>query len=277
MEINEINAHDKDKENVKLLGEPIRIRAVPKKVSYKNGIIIFDCIDDNGQTIELKANSKPSVIYLHEKNFGLSKEWIEDLKKTDTIYMVSTGKTSNLINWIICKDFIACFVSDNFKFFEISEIINLLKIPSNWNYNIIENKKSLFGGRFELSTEGKRIYVDCGINNGSKNTLKIEIDGKPTDFKPTHVKNGIQKIVEYLNRVMNEVPKMQTIPLSENKLYIYFKQARIELGSNKELFVDDIISKISQIASAKMEQLGDGWEGIIRDKIKNEWATDKPR
>jgi hypothetical protein len=56
-----------------------------------------------------------------------------------------------------------------------------------------------------------------------------------------------------------------------------FNQARIELGSNKILNIDDVLSKMKQIAEAKGLHLSNNWDDVAREKIKNEWATDKPR
>ncbi|MCX9028552.1 MAG: hypothetical protein OIN86_10280 [Candidatus Methanoperedens sp.] len=264
----EINAHNK--KTARLLKNHARIRALPKRVSYKNGIIIFDCIDDGGQPIELRANSERPVVYLHEYKIGLSKGWIDEVKRIGSLDMVSNRKKDDPINWIVCDGFIACFVTDDFDFIEIGKIQSLLKIPPIWNLKIIEDEKGLFGGQFELTANEKRIDVNCGVNNGN-DSAKIEMNGNPIQFD--HDNNGNQKIADYLNQLMNETPINQTIPPSEERLFVYFKQARIELGLNVPLIIDDVLLKMSQIANAKRERLVDSWEKIAREKIKNEWAT----
>lgn len=63
----------------------------------------------------------------------------------------------------------------------------------------------------------------------------------------------------------------------DDKIVALFKQATIELGLNKNLYVDDVLLKMKQIADDKDKSLPMGWERLAREKIKNEWATDKPR
>lgn len=63
---------------------------------------------------------------------------------------------------------------------------------------------------------------------------------------------------------------------SDEILKNLFNQARIELGSNKKLILDDVLSKMKQIAEAKGQYLSSNWENVANEKIKNEWARDKP-
>ncbi|VVB89658.1 Uncharacterised protein [uncultured archaeon] len=271
----EINAHSK--RNARSLLNPTRIRAVPKRVTYENGIIIFDCIDDKGQSIKLKANSERAVVNLYTYQVGLSQGWVDKLKGNGSLDMVSSRKTNDPINWIICDGFIACFITDKFDFIEISKIKPLLKIPpTNWNFKIIEDEKGLFGGQFELSAEGIIIDVDCGINNGN-DSPKIKINGISADFKSYHTKDSAQRIANYLNQRMNETPRKQALSSEDDKHLMIFNQARIELGSNEVHTIDDIILKMEQIAEAKSIKLSADWKTVVREKIKNEWATVKPR
>ena len=63
----------------------------------------------------------------------------------------------------------------------------------------------------------------------------------------------------------------------EDKIGALFKQATIELGLNKNLYVDDVLLKMKQIAEVKGQHLSNDWTNLARDKIINKWATDKPR
>ena len=273
----EINVHDDD-DIAKLIENPDRIRAEIREISYKNGIYILSCIDDKGKAIELKANSKRAIKALsegYEKN--LPKNWISNIIN-QPIKITSSRAKDNPLNWFIFNGFIAFFTTDNFEFVEIDKIKSMLQIPSNWILNTIEEKKGLFGGKFELISNDKSINVDTGINHGNS-SISVTINGTPVKDKLSHKLGGNQNVAKYLNQLMYEV----TIRSSEEKTTSYeilknlFNQARIEFGLNEILNLDDVLSKMKQIAENRGQHLSNDWEKVAKDKIKNEWATDKPR
>lgn len=68
---------------------------------------------------------------------------------------------------------------------------------------------------------------------------------------------------------------LKNLPAKELVLEAIFKQAIKELGLKEGRYIDDVILKMKQIANDKREQLPEDWEETVREKIENEWASNK--
>jgi hypothetical protein len=68
---------------------------------------------------------------------------------------------------------------------------------------------------------------------------------------------------------------VEAFPAKELVLEAIFKQAIKELGLKEGRYIDDVILKMKQIANDKREQLPEDWEETVREKIENEWASNK--
>ncbi len=105
-------------------------------------------------------------------------------------------------------------------------------------------------------------------------TLKINIGGKKTVIEMN--KKDWDTIFNYAKQVGGKIEKSEEKTTSDEILKNLFNQARLELGSNKILNLDDVLSRMKQIAEAKGQQLSNNWENVAIEQIRNEWARDKP-
>ncbi|CAG0971165.1 MAG: hypothetical protein OIN86_10270 [Candidatus Methanoperedens sp.] len=106
-----------------------------------------------------------------------------------------------------------------------------------------------------------------------ENELETNLSGNRTVI-PLKTKKDWDTIFNYAN--LGGIKEKSEKTTSDEILRNLFNQARIELGSNKILDLDDVVSKMKQIAEAKGQHLSNNWENLAKEKIKNEWARDKP-
>ena len=129
--------------------------------------------------------------------------------------------------------------------------------------------------RLEKGTE--KIHIICpDLTDGMNNAVKIIYNNNTKTFR--NQESSFNQIREYLKDLINNINKKTSTTISSSSLdsilKALFKQATIELGLNKNLYVDDVLLKMKQIAEVKGEQLQNNWENVAREKIRNEWATE---
>ena len=201
-----INAHNKSFAKTVVKKNLKRIRGHPTEVTYESAedIFKFKCLT-KGKSITLKANSERPIKYLSEPTYGtgLIKDWITEVKKSGSIKINSTRGAADSLNWFVYKDFIAFFTTNDFRFIYVDEFINL-KLPSNWQFKILEEKEGLFGGVFELSNDANKIIkVDCGFNNGNSGPKIYINDEIIKGIKYFHDESSFNKLINDLEIMMN--------------------------------------------------------------------------
>lgn len=66
-----------------------------------------------------------------------------------------------------------------------------------------------------------------------------------------------------------------SLPIRDDIFKNLFTQAIKELGLKEGRYIDDVILKMKQIAYDKREQLPEDWEETVREKIENDWTSNK--
>ena len=105
-------------------------------------------------------------------------------------------------------------------------------------------------------------------------------NNKKMSQEPQHYIMNIYNIDKDDYNVIKNSIKIPTVkPLYSNDinniLKDLFEQAYNKIDKNTKT-VRETILMMRQIADNKGEKLPDNWEEITRDKIKNEWAKNKP-
>jgi hypothetical protein len=163
------------------------------------------------------------------------------------------------------------FIADNGAYVKKAKLLGL---ESNGTKNDFHVPKGWEGNA--------EFWVKCngfmGSNLEELRSLVFESDQK----KPYLNLDKGRKLYPFWNTgavnlvIENEAFKEISTIAEEDIIGALFSQARIELGSNKNLILDDVISKMQKIAEAKGLHLSNNWKNVAREKIKNEWARDKP-
>jgi hypothetical protein len=136
---------------------------------------------------------------------NLPKNWISLIKEKGFIPITTTRDSKRgPINWYICDGYVAFFTTDGYDLIGIKDVLPFLKLPVSWKLKIVSEESGLFGGIVELCGDINAIIVDFGYNNGNS-SIKVELNDKLVDFKPSHSINQKEKIGDYLNNIMNQL------------------------------------------------------------------------
>ncbi|WAM22573.1 MAG: hypothetical protein OI715_00335 (plasmid) [Candidatus Methanoperedens sp.] len=229
------------------------------------------------------------------KIFDLFGDWWGQLLIKPTrnkIFSTPNDKLNNWFNYLLNGEELEsvriekCLVDPKYKLNGAGKgLVTLLLYLKNPNSFNVMMKTTIAGleklGRFE-SKQGKRKWRDY---YNDYNTAAINFRNR-YDLKPQSVdwildslkRLGIHRtengtFIRYEDKETTDPTKEPNPP--EDRLTVIFKQAIEELGLKEGRYIDDVILKMKQIADNKREQLSEGWEETVREKIENEWASNK--
>lgn len=233
--------------------------------------------------------------------FGLSKEDQKAesanmfLRRQKPFEFYINAKYKNLINFVTDK-YMPILITDIINRFD--SVLTQLKLEDNWKLSEMQKPSWQYSNDYVDFKEMKNIPCSAAnlssYNNGwaklTNGTDTIEIiccdltDGnhgiqikynnvlkKPNTYNN---KYALDKVSDRFRELLANTKISEEKTNSVEILNILFNQATIELGLNKNLYVDDVLLKMKQIAEVKGEQLQNNWENVAREKIRNEWATE---
>jgi len=223
--------------------------------------------------------------------------WGHLLKKParNRIFSTPNDKLNNWFNYLLNGNepepvrIEKCIVDPEYKVNGAAKglvtLLLYLKNPNSFNVMMDPTIAGLeILGRFD-SKIGKRRWRDYYNDyntaaNEFKDRFKLEpqsidwvLDVIHRNYKRNDEGNFYRLEYEEDNK---EGEVVEAIPNKELVMEAIFKQAIKELGLKEGRYIDDVILKMKQIANDKGEQLQEDWEEKAREKIKNEWASNKP-